>query len=105
MLTDACVCSAAFACTTGLLSRGSPFAFAHPPAMMSMQVRDMGYKLKTKSAVKKRFFVNANGHIKRGQAGKRHLATDKSRQRIRRLGKAATVTGQIRKNILAMLRR
>jgi large subunit ribosomal protein L35 len=64
----------------------------------------MAYKLKTKSAVKKRFFVNSNGHIKRGQANKRHLATDKSRQRIRRLGKAATVVGQIRKNVLAMLR-
>ncbi|KAH9090210.1 hypothetical protein LEN26_018970 [Aphanomyces euteiches] len=100
---------AAFACTTGLLSRGAltpsslAFGSARPPAMMSMQVRDMGYKLKTKSAVKKRFNVNANGNIKRGQAGKRHLATDKNRQRIRRLGQAATVTGQIKKNILAML--
>ncbi|KAF0693167.1 Aste57867_15835 [Aphanomyces stellatus] len=94
---------AAFACTTGLLSRGSSFAFAHPPVMMSMQVRDMGYKLKSKSAVKKRFFVNSNGTMKRGQAGKRHLATDKTRGRIRRLGKMVEVTGQIKKNIMAML--
>ncbi|MEZ5750798.1 MAG: 50S ribosomal protein L35 [Paracoccaceae bacterium] len=29
-------------------------------------------KMKTKSAAKKRFKVTANGHIKSGQAGKRH---------------------------------
>ncbi|OQR88446.1 hypothetical protein THRCLA_22864 [Thraustotheca clavata] len=88
--------------TTGLWSR-SAVGFAQPPSMVCQQVREMGYKLKTKSAVKKRFFVNSNGHVKRGQANKRHLATDKSRQRIRRLGKAATVAGKIKKNILAML--
>ena len=29
-------------------------------------------KMKTKSSAKKRFKVTANGHIKAGQAGKRH---------------------------------
>ena len=76
---------------------------AQPPTMACQQIREMGYKLKTKSAVKKRFFVNANGHVKRGQANKRHLATDKTRQRIRRLGQPATLSGKIRKNILNLL--
>ncbi|EQC36032.1 hypothetical protein SDRG_06770 [Saprolegnia diclina VS20] len=89
--------------TTSLWSR-SALGFAQPPTMMCMQVREMGYKLKTKSGVKKRFFVNSNGHIKRAVGGKRHLATDKTRQHIRRLGKAATVLGKMKKNILAMLR-
>ena len=68
-----------------------------------LQVREMGYKLKTKSAVKKRFKVNANGLVKRAQANKRHLATKKTRERIRRLGKPVFVEGQMRKNILNLL--
>ncbi|OQR98687.1 hypothetical protein ACHHYP_08223 [Achlya hypogyna] len=89
--------------TTGLWSRSS-LGLAQPPAFMGQQVREMGYKLKTKSGVKKRFSVNSNGHIKRAQAGKRHLATDKTRQRISRLGKPATVLGKMKKNILEMMR-
>lgn len=69
----------------------------------AVQVRAMGYKLKTKSAVKKRFKVNCNGLVKRAQAGKRHIATKKTRERIRRLGKPVFVEGKIRKNILTML--
>jgi ribosomal protein L35 len=61
------------------------------------------YKLKTKSAVKKRISVNCNGLLKRGQSNKRHLATKKPRKRIRQLGMAATLSGRIRKNILNML--
>uniref|UniRef100_A0AAV1TB35 50S ribosomal protein L35 n=1 Tax=Peronospora matthiolae TaxID=2874970 RepID=A0AAV1TB35_9STRA len=66
-------------------------------------VRTMGYKLKTKAAVKKRFKVNCNGLVKRAQANKRHIATKKTRERIRRLGKSVFVQGQIRKNVLRML--
>eukprot|EP00644_Phytophthora_capsici_P003109 jgi/Phyca11/541581/estExt2_Genewise1Plus.C_PHYCAscaffold_70316 len=63
----------------------------------------MGYKLKTKAAVKKRFKVNSNGLVKRAQANKRHIATKKTRERIRRLGKPVFVQGKIRKNVLRML--
>lgn len=68
-----------------------------------LQVRCKGYKLKTKSAVKKRFKVNCNGLVKRAQANKRHIATKKTRERIRRLGKPVFVEGKIRKNIISML--
>lgn len=68
-----------------------------------LQVRCKSYKLKTKSAVKKRFTVNCNGLVKRAQANKRHIATKKTRERIRRLGKPVFVAGKIRKNILSML--
>ncbi|KAF1313231.1 Ribosomal protein l35, partial [Globisporangium splendens] len=68
-----------------------------------LQVRCKGYKLKTKSAVKKRFTVNCNGLVKRAQANKRHIATKKTRERIRRLGKPVFVEGKIRKNILSMM--
>ncbi|KAF4317320.1 hypothetical protein BBO99_00006938 [Phytophthora kernoviae] len=68
-----------------------------------LQTRSMGYKLKTKASVKKRFRVNCNGVVKRSQANKRHIATKKTRERIRRLGKPVFVQGKIRKNILRML--
>ncbi|GLE06528.1 hypothetical protein PINS_up015854 [Pythium insidiosum] len=68
-----------------------------------LQVRSMGYKLKSKSSVKKRFRVNANGTVKRAQANKRHLATKKNRKRIRRLGQPVLVEGKIRKNIISLL--
>jgi large subunit ribosomal protein L35 len=73
------------------------------PLFPQLQVREMGYKLKTKSAVKKRFKVNCNGLVKRSQANKRHLATKKTRERIRRLGKPVYVEGKIRKNIINMI--
>ncbi|CAI5742086.1 unnamed protein product [Peronospora destructor] len=72
-------------------------------AFPQLQMRTMGYKLKTKAAVKKRFKVNCNGLVKRAQANKRHIATKKTRKRIRRLGKTVFVQGQIRKNVLRML--
>ncbi|KAG3090638.1 hypothetical protein PI124_g17855 [Phytophthora idaei] len=72
-------------------------------AFPQLQVRTMGYKLKTKAAVKKRFKVNCNGLVKRAQANKRHIATKKTRERIRRLGQPVFVQGKIRKNVLRML--
>lgn len=69
-------------------------------------VRHMsGYKLKTKASVKKRFKVNRNGLVKRYQANKRHIATKKTRARLRRLGQPVYLEGKIRKNILKLLRR
>ncbi|TMW55319.1 hypothetical protein Poli38472_013210 [Pythium oligandrum] len=72
-------------------------------AFPQLQVREMGYKLKSKSSVKKRFKVNCNGLVKRAQANKRHIATKKTRERIRRLGKPVFLEGEIRKNVLKML--
>ena len=40
-------------------------------------------KMKTKSSAKKRFKVTANGHIKAGQAGKRHGMIKRSTKFIR----------------------
>lgn len=84
----------------------SPLLDISPLSMIQMQTRSMGtkYKLKSKSAVKKRFKVNCNGLVKRSQANKRHIATKKTRERIRRLGKPVFVEGKIRKNVLKMLR-
>ncbi|KAF4034795.1 Ribosomal protein L35 [Phytophthora infestans] len=81
----------------------STLAMRTAVAFPQLQVRAMGYKLKTKAAVKKRFKVNCNGLVKRAQANKRHIATKKTRERIRRLGKPVFVQGQIRKNVLRML--
>ena len=70
-----------------------------------MTVRSMGYQLSTKTSVKKRFRVNCNGVVKRAQSNKRHIATKKSRERLRRLSKNVLVTTKkIRKNIISMLR-
>ncbi|KAH7472525.1 hypothetical protein PRIC1_012113 [Phytophthora ramorum] len=81
----------------------STLAMRSALAFPQLQVRAMGYKLKTKAAVKKRFKVNCNGLVKRAQANKRHIATKKTRERIRRLGKPVFVQGKIRKNVLRML--
>ncbi len=40
-------------------------------------------KMKTKSSVKKRFKVTANGLVKAGQANKRHNMRKRSRRQIR----------------------
>ncbi|RLN93064.1 hypothetical protein BBJ28_00004514 [Nothophytophthora sp. Chile5] len=81
----------------------STLALRSAVAFPQLQIRAMGYKLKTKASVKKRFKVNRNGLVKRAQANKRHIATKKTRERIRRLGKPVFVQGKIRKNILRML--
>jgi large subunit ribosomal protein L35 len=43
------------------------------------------YKMKTKSAAKKRYRVTGKGRIKIGKKGKRHIFTNKSRKRKRNL--------------------
>ncbi len=40
-------------------------------------------KMKTKSAVKKRFWITGSGKIKRGHAGKRHNLTKRTKDRKR----------------------
>lgn len=44
-------------------------------------------KMKTKSAAKKRFRVSGTGRIRRAKAGKSHMMTGKSSNRLRRLEK------------------
>ena len=44
-------------------------------------------KIKTHSGAKKRFKVTANGKIKRGHVGRRHILTKKNTQRLRHLRK------------------
>ena len=44
-------------------------------------------KLKTKKGVAKRFKLTKKGKIKYQACGKSHLATNKKRKRIRKLGK------------------
>ena len=40
-------------------------------------------KMKTKSSCKKRFKITANGHVKAGQAGKRHGMIKRSNKFLR----------------------
>ena len=44
-------------------------------------------KIKTHSGAKKRFKVTANGKIKRGHVGRRHILTKKNTKRRRHLRK------------------
>lgn len=48
-------------------------------------------KMKTHSGAKKRFRLKASGKIKRGQARKRHILSNKSSKRKRHLGAPAYV--------------
>lgn len=88
-----------------LLARSAAFKAKPSASVVTVQVRRKSYKLKVKASVKKRFKVNCNGLVKRAQANKRHIATKKTRERIRRLGKPVFVQGKIRKNVLDMLRK
>ncbi len=48
-------------------------------------------KVKTHSGAKKRFRLKSSGKIKRGQARKRHILSNKSSKRKRHLGAPAYV--------------
>jgi len=58
-------------------------------------VRAMGHlrKLKTKKGAAKRFLVTGKGKLKRGHAGKGHLTSGKSKNRLRRLNTKVLLTG------------
>lgn len=56
-------------------------------------------KLKTKSAVKKRFSVTAKGKLKVTQAGKRHFMITKSSSTCRNLRGTTILGGKDAKNI------
>ncbi|HAU30393.1 MAG: 50S ribosomal protein L35 [candidate division TM6 bacterium GW2011_GWF2_43_17] len=52
----------------------------------------MAYKLKTHSGARKRFKKLKSGRIKRAQAFRRHLLTDKAAKRKRDLRKTAFIS-------------
>ena len=63
-----------------------------------------GYKLKTHSGAKKRIRRTGTGKlVRRGKAGKRHLATGKARDRERRLKGLTAVAPGMTKTINRML--
>ena len=60
-------------------------------------------KMKTKSAVKKRFKLTANGRIKRKRAYLRHILTNKSTGNKRKLRKGAYIAKSQEHQIKAMI--
>ncbi len=60
-------------------------------------------KMKTRSAVKKRFKTTANGHVKRNKANASHILTKKSRKRKRNLRQGTLVDSSYEKKIKSML--
>jgi large subunit ribosomal protein L35 len=60
-------------------------------------------KMKTKSAVKKRFKLTANGRIKRKRAYLRHILTNKKQGAKRKLRKGAYIAKTQEHQIKAMI--
>ena len=60
-------------------------------------------KLKTHRGARKRFKITANGKIKRGHSGKRHLMGTKAPGRMRKLKKLTQVSKADRLKTLQML--
>jgi large subunit ribosomal protein L35 len=60
-------------------------------------------KMKTKSAVKKRFKLTANGRIKRKHAYQRHILTNKKPGNKRKLRKGAYIAKTQEHQIKAMI--
>jgi large subunit ribosomal protein L35 len=57
-------------------------------------------KLKTKSAVKKRFKLTANGKVIASQAGKKHFMRRRSKAQLRNLRGTTILCDQDAKNII-----
>ena len=60
-------------------------------------------KVKTRSAVKKRFKTTAKGHLKRKKAYASHILTKKSTKRKRKLRQTSLVDKTQEKKVKAML--
>ena len=60
-------------------------------------------KVKTRSAVKKRFKTTAKGHLKRKKAYTSHILTKKTTKRKRKLRQSALVDKTQEKKVKAML--
>lgn len=57
-------------------------------------------KMKTKSAVKKRFKLTASGKVKASQAGKQHFMRHRTKNQIRNLRGTTVLCSQDAKNIV-----
>ncbi len=57
-------------------------------------------KMKTKSAVKKRFSLTASGKVKAAQAGKKHFMRRRTKSQIRNLRGTTILAEQDGKNIV-----
>jgi large subunit ribosomal protein L35 len=57
-------------------------------------------KLKTKSAVKKRFKITASGKLRATQAGKQHFMRHRTKSQLRNLRGTTILEGQEAKNII-----
>lgn len=64
---------------------------------------DIMPKKKTKKSAAKRFKRTANGKVKRGNVGRRHLAGSKNRNRKRSLRKSSLVSPHFEKQISNIL--
>lgn len=60
-------------------------------------------KMKTRSAVKKRFKLTAKGHLKRKKAYTSHILNKKSRKRKRNLRQGTLIDSSQEKKIKSML--
>ena len=60
-------------------------------------------KMKTKSSAKKRFKVTANGHVKSGQAGKRHGMIKRTKKFIRDARGTTVLSDQDAKIVLSYM--
>jgi len=60
-------------------------------------------KMKTRSAVKKRYRLTAKGHLKRKKSFTRHILSSKNRKRKRHLRKPALVHSTREKQLRSML--
>ena len=60
-------------------------------------------KMKSRSAVRKRFSVTANGHVKRKKAFKSHILNKKSRKRKRNLRQTTLVFKGVEKKVRSMI--
>lgn len=57
-------------------------------------------KMKTKSAVKKRFKLTASGKLKATQAGKQHFMRRRTKSQLRNLRGTTILEGQEAKNLI-----
>jgi large subunit ribosomal protein L35 len=60
-------------------------------------------KLKTHKGSKKRFRVTASGHLKRSQAGKKHLNSPKTGKRKRQLRAKVIEEGRLAKRYVTLM--
>ena len=60
-------------------------------------------KMRSHSGAKKRFKITANGNVKRGQAGNRHLAPGNTQKQTRQIRKSALVSAPDKRHLRQIL--